>query len=201
MSRQWKAGLYLEAALAVAVAMAISGCQTTMSGLQGKPTGIVKKRVAYASVGGGEGSGGGSGVVKKRVAYAPAGRSGSAVVKKRVAYAPADADEGSGGGSAVVAQPIPHGGGGSGGGGWSDSRLKRDVRIVGRSPSGLTIYAFRYIWGGPEYVGVMAQDLLSTRPDAIVRTGAGFLWVDYDRIDVEMMLAEDYFERGRSTAA
>jgi hypothetical protein len=78
------------------------------------------------------------------------------------------------------------GGGGGGGGGWSDRRLKRDIVRLGVSPSGLPIYAFRYVWGGPRYIGVMAQDLLKLRPDAVILDESGYYKVDYSRIDVEM---------------
>jgi hypothetical protein len=49
------------------------------------------------------------------------------------------------------------------------------------------MYSFRYVWGGPELVGVMAQDLLKLRPDAVVATDSGYLKVDYEKIDVKMM--------------
>ena len=78
------------------------------------------------------------------------------------------------------------GGGGGGGGGWSDRRLKRDIVHLGVSPSGLPIYSFQYVWGGPRYVGVMAQDLLKLRPDAVVFDECGFYRVDYSKIDVAM---------------
>ncbi|WP_204325074.1 hypothetical protein, partial [Stenotrophomonas maltophilia] len=58
------------------------------------------------------------------------------------------------------------------------------------SPSGLPIYAFDYVWGGPRYVGVMAQDLLLTRPEAVIATDSGYLMVDYDMIDVRMTTYE-----------
>jgi hypothetical protein len=66
----------------------------------------------------------------------------------------------------------------------SDARLKTRVERAGASPSGLPIYKFEYIWGGPIRVGVMAQDLLRLRPDAVHKTGLGFYRVDYSRIDV-----------------
>jgi hypothetical protein len=78
------------------------------------------------------------------------------------------------------------GGAGGGGGGWSDRRLKRDIARLGRSPSGLPVYSFQYVWGGPRYVGVMAQDLLKLRPDAVILDESGYYKVDYARIDVEM---------------
>ena len=81
---------------------------------------------------------------------------------------------------------VSGGGGGGGGGGWSDRRLKRDIVRLGVSPSGLPIYAFQYVWGGPRYIGVMAQDLLKLRPDAVIMDEFGYFKVDYSRIDVEM---------------
>lgn len=86
----------------------------------------------------------------------------------------------------------PGGGNSGGGGGWSDRRLKTDIRAIGRSPSGLPIYAFRYIWGGPAYVGVMAQDLLESWPEAVIVTSSGYLMVDYHCLDVKMMSLADY---------
>ena len=78
------------------------------------------------------------------------------------------------------------GGGGRGGGGWSDRRLKRDIVRLGVSPSGLPIYSFQYVWGGPRYIGAMAQDLLKLRPDAVILDDSGYYKVDYSRIDIEM---------------
>lgn len=98
----------------------------------------------------------------------------------------------SGGGGGGSGGGNSGGGGSSGGGGWSDRRLKTDIRAIGQSPSGLTIYRFRYVWGGPIYVGVMAQDLLETHPEAVIHTDSGYFMVDYDRIDVKMTMLADY---------
>lgn len=100
----------------------------------------------------------------------------------RDAYIPDGGGSGGGGG----------GGSGGGGGGWSDRRLKRNIVRLGTSPSGLPIYAFDYVWGGPRHVGVMAQDLLQVRPEAVIATGSGYLMVDYDMIDVRMTTYEDW---------
>jgi hypothetical protein len=64
--------------------------------------------------------------------------------------------------------------------------LKRDIVRLGVSPSGLPIYAFQYAWGGPRYVGAMAQDLLKLRPDAVILGDSGYYKVDYSLIDIEM---------------
>ena len=84
------------------------------------------------------------------------------------------------------------GGGGSGGGGWSDRRLKRNIVRVGESACGLPLYRFQYIWGGPEFVGVMAQDLIALRPDALILDDSGYFRVDYDKLGFPMRTLEDY---------
>ena len=61
---------------------------------------------------------------------------------------------------------------------WSDRRLKKDIRRVGQTDGGTPIYAYRYIWGGPIHLGVMAQDV----PDAAVIDPSGFMRVDYRRV-------------------
>jgi uncharacterized caspase-like protein len=67
--------------------------------------------------------------------------------------------------------------------GWSDRRLKRDIRQIATSPSGIPVYTFRYKWSEVCYIGAMAQDLLRLRPAAVSKVGA-YYQVDYDGIDV-----------------
>jgi len=67
----------------------------------------------------------------------------------------------------------------------SDRRLKRDIRRVGETPSGIPIYEFSYKEGcGPEgkYVGVMADEAREIIPEAVIEGDGGFLMVDYSRI-------------------
>lgn len=59
----------------------------------------------------------------------------------------------------------------------SDRRLKTDVERVGVWKS-LPLYLYRYVWGGPLRIGVMAQDVLRVKPSAVVPFGE-FLAVDY----------------------
>ncbi|MDI4655524.1 tail fiber domain-containing protein [Xanthobacter autotrophicus] len=61
---------------------------------------------------------------------------------------------------------------------YSDPRLKRDVRRVGTLGNGLPVYAYRYVWGGPVEIGVMADEVEAVRPDAVHEVG-GFKAVDY----------------------
>ena len=73
----------------------------------------------------------------------------------------------------------------------SDRRLKRYIRRVGQSERGFILYSFQYIWGGSFFVGVMAQDLLSTYPEAVSVGPDNYLMVDYSKLDFDMMtLAE-----------
>lgn len=68
----------------------------------------------------------------------------------------------------------------------SDRRIKRDIRKVGMSETGLPLYEFRYIFGRKRYVGVMAQDVLMHTPDAVVRSLLGYFKVDYKMLGLEM---------------
>ena len=78
--------------------------------------------------------------------------------------------------------------GGMGGGSmFSDSRLKTDIEPMGKSPSGINIYQFRYVGGGPLYQGVIAQELLETHPNAVVTMPNGYYGVRYDLIDVDFV--------------
>jgi hypothetical protein len=61
----------------------------------------------------------------------------------------------------------------------SDKRLKRDIALVDRLPSGLGLYRYRYLWSDTEYVGVMAQEVAAVAPEAVVTGDDGYLRVDY----------------------
>lgn len=60
----------------------------------------------------------------------------------------------------------------------SDRRLKTDIERIGALANGLPVYSFRYIWGGPAHIGLMAQDVEQVNPDAVIDMG-GFKAVDY----------------------
>lgn len=62
---------------------------------------------------------------------------------------------------------------------FSDERLKTDIERVGELPNGLGIYEYRYIWGGPRQRGVMAQEVINIKPEAVFETESGHLMVDY----------------------
>ena len=67
----------------------------------------------------------------------------------------------------------------------SDIRLKENVSEVGLSKLGYKIYEFNYKNDDTRYRGAMAQDVMTKLPEAI-GVKDGFLYVDYDMIDISM---------------
>ena len=69
----------------------------------------------------------------------------------------------------------------------SDKRLKKNIKLIGKSPSGLKIYAFEYIdkfFGEHVYQGVMSNEV----PNSAVVNNGGYDRVDYSKIDVEFKI-------------
>lgn len=64
----------------------------------------------------------------------------------------------------------------------SDIRLKTNIKKVGITDSGLTIYTYNYKNGGPTHMGVMAQEVEINNPDAVSEVD-GFKAVDYSKIN------------------
>jgi hypothetical protein len=62
---------------------------------------------------------------------------------------------------------------------FSDIRLKRDITRVGELPSGLPVYSFKYVWSDTPQIGVMAQEALHYKPEAVTVHQSGFLMVNY----------------------
>lgn len=65
---------------------------------------------------------------------------------------------------------------------FSDERLKEDIAPVGELFDGTNVYRYRYVWDDPAMtrIGVMAQEVEQTRPDAVHDVG-GFKAVDYNK--------------------
>jgi hypothetical protein len=59
----------------------------------------------------------------------------------------------------------------------SDRRFKTDVKRVGATAGGTPLYSFRYVFGGPSMVGVMADEV----PHAVTKI-AGINFVDYAKV-------------------
>ena len=69
--------------------------------------------------------------------------------------------------------------------GFSDIRMKEDIKRVGISPDGHKIYEFNYIGNPTRYRGVMANEVAKIDPMAVTIRD-GYLAVYYDKIDVDM---------------
>ena len=63
----------------------------------------------------------------------------------------------------------------------SDIRLKDNINLIGKSPSGINIYTFTYKGDDKVYQGVMAHEV----PHASIFNTDGYLMVDYSKVDVE----------------
>lgn len=77
----------------------------------------------------------------------------------------------------------------AGGLGWnpfgsSDIRLKENIHHVGEE-NGFRTYEFNYLGSDQRYKGVMAQEVMKTRPDAVIDVN-GLYWVNYGAIGVQM---------------
>lgn len=76
-------------------------------------------------------------------------------------------------------------GGGLGGlaGLLSDVRAKKDIRRVGQTDGGAGIYTYRYKGDdGPVMMGVLAQEVAETQPDAVRMRPDGLMSVLYERV-------------------
>lgn len=63
---------------------------------------------------------------------------------------------------------------------FSDERLKEDIEPVGELYDGTNVYRYRYKGDSVPRIGVMAQEVEKTRPDAVVEIG-GYKAVDYGK--------------------
>jgi len=101
---------------------------------------------------------------------------------------------GGGGGGGRVAG----GGGRAGGGGGrrSDIRLKHDVVLIGHLDNGLGFYRFAYNGSEKAYVGVLAQEVQSVEPDAVVVGRDGYLRVFYDKLGLKLQTYEQWIATG-----
>jgi hypothetical protein len=70
----------------------------------------------------------------------------------------------------------------------SDSRLKTNIQKTGETPSGINLYTWDWTEEGKEIVGdqipygVMAQEILEMKPEAVIMFPDGYYRVDYARI-------------------
>ena len=164
---------------------------------QARPGGGQGKAAARPSGGARPGGGGGGG----RNAFAGSGAGRSAMAQSSRGHASLGG-RGGGGGPRMGGGgggPRMGGGGGRGGGGGgrrSDVALKHDITLLGHLDNGLGFYRFVYNGGDKAYVGVMAQEVQTVRPDAVVRGRDGYLRVFYDKIGVKFETYNQWIASG-----
>jgi hypothetical protein len=86
--------------------------------------------------------------------------------------------------------------GGMGGGRRSDIAVKHDVALLGTLSNGLGFYRFAYKGSDVAYVGVIAQEVQSVRPDAVVRGRDGYLRVFYDKLGIKFQSYDQWIASG-----
>jgi hypothetical protein len=101
-----------------------------------------------------------------------------------------------GGGAPRMAAPARGGGGRAGGGRRSDVTLKHDITLLGRLDNGLGFYRFSYNGSDQVYVGVIAQEVKTIMPEAVVRSRDGYLEVFYDKLGLKFQTYDQWVASG-----
>lgn len=65
---------------------------------------------------------------------------------------------------------------------FSDRRLKRSIVRFGTHALGIGLYAWEYLWG-EKAVGVMADEVLTVMPEAVLQHPSGYMMVDYGALN------------------
>ena len=83
----------------------------------------------------------------------------------------------------------------------SDFRLKHDIALLGHLDNGMGFYRFSYNGSDKAYVGVMAQEVETIVPDAVVRGEDGYLRVAYERLGLRLQSWEEWVAAGQKIPA
>jgi hypothetical protein len=78
----------------------------------------------------------------------------------------------------------------------SDVMLKHDISLLGHLDNGLGFYRFSYNGSEKTYVGVMAQEVQTVMPAAVVRGSDGYLRVFYDKLGLKFQTYDQWVESG-----
>jgi Protein of unknown function (DUF3300) len=103
---------------------------------------------------------------------------------------------GGGGGGRMHAGGGGRGGGGRGGGRRSDIMLKHDIALLGYLDNGLGFYRFSYYGSNKAYVGVIAQEVQTVMPEAVIRGRDGYLIVLYDQLGLRLQTYDHWIASG-----
>ena len=85
----------------------------------------------------------------------------------------------------------------------SDMTLKHDISLLGHVDNGLGFYRFSYNDSDSDkvYVGVMAQEVQTVMPAAVVRGSDGYLRVFYDKLGLKFQTYEQWVASGAHVPA
>jgi hypothetical protein len=83
----------------------------------------------------------------------------------------------------------------------SDMMLKHDIVLLGHLENGLGFYRFTYNGGNKTYVGVMAQEVQTMMPSAVLRGSDGYLRVSYDMLGVKFQTYDQWTASGAQVPA
>jgi hypothetical protein len=83
----------------------------------------------------------------------------------------------------------------------SDMMLKHDIFLLGQLDNGLGFYRFSYNGGVKAYVGVMAQEVQTVMPTAVVRGSDGYLSVYYDKLGLKFETYDQWVASGARVPA
>lgn len=64
----------------------------------------------------------------------------------------------------------------------SDRRLKKNIFKITTRDDGLNVYQYRYLDGEGPHIGVMADEVLKIKPEALGPTINGYMTVDYSKL-------------------
>jgi hypothetical protein len=124
------------------------------------------------------------------------GRASMASMGPRGGGAPSFAGRGGGGGGFRGGGGGGGFRGGGGGGRRSDIELKHDVALLGHLANGLGYYRFSYLGSSKLYVGVIAQEVQSLVPEAVIRGRDGYLRVRYEQLGLKLRSYTDWLGSG-----
>jgi hypothetical protein len=83
----------------------------------------------------------------------------------------------------------------------SDMMLKHDIFLIGHLQNGLGFYRFAYYGSNKPYVGVMAQEVQTIMPTAVLRGSDGYLRVSYDTLGVKFQTYDQWTASGAHVPA
>jgi len=83
----------------------------------------------------------------------------------------------------------------------SDMMLKHDISLLGHLDNGLGFYRFSYNGSDKAYVGVMAQEVQTVMPAAVLRGSDGYLRVFYDKLGLKFQTYDQWAASGAHVPA